>query len=201
MRFMFSTAPMIWREPSACSLVAMFTCARDLVHVLDGHAHLAAARRLLAGRVGGLGHDLVDVLHGLADLPAAHGLHAHGRGHLAVAMFMSSTVCSTSAEADDCLAVAWAIWAMSWLERLTDSLMRRRARPALSASWIPSRVSLGARLGRLHRVRRLRLHLADDLADLLGRLHRALGQLAHLVRDHREAAARARRRARPRWRR
>ena len=39
------------------------------------------------------------------------------------------------------VAVAWAIWAMSWLERLTDSLMRRRASPALSASWIPSRVS------------------------------------------------------------
>ena len=61
---------------------------------------------------------------------------------LAVAMFMSFTVCSTSAEADDCLAVAWAIWAMSWLERFTDSLMRRRASPALSASWMPSRVSM-----------------------------------------------------------
>ena len=58
-----------------------------------------------------------------------------------VAEVMFDTVCSTSAEARDCLAVAEAIWAMSWLERDTESMMLRRARPALSARLMPSLVS------------------------------------------------------------
>ena len=44
-----------------------------------------------------------------------------------VALFMWDTVCSTSAEAWDCLAVAGAIWPMSWLERrhrLDDAAQR-----------------------------------------------------------------------------
>ena len=102
---------------------------------------------------------------------------------------MRETVSSTSDEACDCLPVASAIWPMSSLERETDSMMLRSAAPALSARAMPCLASDGARARHLDRVGRLLLHLADDLADLLGRLHRALGELAHLVGDHREAAA------------
>ena len=60
---------------------------------------------------------------------------------LLVAAFMLVTVCRTSAEADDCLAVAEAICAISSLERPTESMMLRSATPARSARVIPSLVS------------------------------------------------------------
>ena len=47
-----------------------------------------------------------------------------------------------------------------------------------------------AGLHRRHGLLRARLHLGDQAADLLCRPRRPLGQLAHLVGDHREAAAR-----------
>ena len=69
-------------------------------------------------------------------------------------------------------------------------MMLRSAAPALSASGDALLGLAGARARDLDGVGRLLLHLADDLADLLRRLDRPLGELAHLVGDDREAAAR-----------
>ena len=45
----------------------------------------------------------------------------------------------------------------------------------------------------------LAVEIAHGIADLLRRLARRLGEALHLAGDHGKAAARQRRRARPRW--